>query len=225
MNIEDAAAPEAALDHHVSAVAAEIHAAGGLETLTDDLAHFREVEAAIEPMAALLFEAAFQSMAVDVDMVMDALGLRDADGAARVRRIVERAVEDGEAAREVALGGALICDAANAATCRAEWSKWEAMADDDLGKNAAGLDIYHAARHIQRRLLRHDQATHPMGGALATLTGFRSAGLPLGRSAWRYARDGALAGAEDFKSECEAEAEHLKFVGDAVSGALAEAFQ
>jgi len=190
-----------------------IHADEGVAILTDALAHFSEVGRALEPVLAAIFAQAGSGGGVDLDEVSADLGLLGAaapdqfNPAERVRPYLERAVEDGEAFREVVTGALLLSDVVTrAAASRAEWSKWEAVVEADLEAAALNLDVFDAARHIARKWLRRDPMVVPAEPALHAVLGFRAAGLPANRSVWRYALDGARAGFEDHQLHVEVEA-------------------
>lgn len=181
-----------------------IHADDGLATLTDELAHFTEIEAVLEPLAAALFNLAAAGEDVSLDEVNGELGLVDStrpdgfDPASRVRPYLERALEDGEALHDIGMHALLLLHhAARAAAARAEWTKWEAAVPDDLEPGAVNMDVDGAARHLARQLLKQYPYLTPEEAALAAILGFRMAGLKTDRSIYRYALDGARAGFAD----------------------------
>lgn len=183
---------------------AAIHGSDGLAILTDELAHFSEVEAVLEPLAAALFDLTAVGEDVDLDEVNGELGLlgsADPDAfnpAGRVRPYLERAVEDGEALHNIGTHALLLLhNAARAAAMRAAWAKWEALVPEDLEPGAVNMDVDGTARHLARQLLKQFPHLAPEEAALAAVLGFRMAGLKADRSVFRYALDGARAGFAD----------------------------
>ncbi len=198
-----------------------VHAAGGLAVLTDPLAHFTEVERALEPLLAALFEAAGNGEALDLEDVNGDLGLLGVralgafNPAERAKPYLERAVDDGAAFREVVTKSLLISNTATfAAASRAEWCKWEALVPEDVTASALNMDAFVVARHIARQWLSRDPLVVPAEPALHAVLGFRRAGLPLNRSVWRYALNGSRAGFADH-------AEHLEFQAERRARSLA----
>ena len=221
----NSAASQAALNTLSEAICA-VHMGGGLAILTDELAHFSEVKRALEPVLAGLFALAASGEPVDLDDVSGDLGLLAAERgefnpAERARPYLERAVEDGEACREVTTKALLLSDiAVRAATGRAEWCKWEAQVDEDVSPGAVNMDVDSTARHLARQFLRRDPFTVPAEPALYAVQGFRAAGLPLNRSVWRYALDGARAGFVDRQEEVEAEERRKAYFAERVAAAF-----
>jgi hypothetical protein len=207
-----------ACEGHLNGLAAAIealHASGGLEVLVDYLAHFSEVEAALEPVLAALFVAAASGEEIDLDDVNADLGLLGSrlgtvttfNPADRARCYLERAVEDGEAFREIRGSALLISEVAKrGAAARAEWSKWQAIVPDDLSAPAINGDIYSAAFNIARHWRTHEPYLVAAEPALMTVLGFREAGLPTDRSSWSEALDGARAGFADSAANAKLEA-------------------
>lgn len=203
-----------------------MHAAGAMAVLTDPLAHFSEVERALEPLLAALFTLASAGEPVDFEEVEGELGLLDGepDGfcpIARADPYLERAVEDGEAFREVTTTALLLSDVLlRAAAARGEWCKWESITEEDVEAPALNMDVFGAARHLSRKWFKSDPTIVAAEPALHTVLGFRAAGLPLDRSVWRYALDGARAGAEDYRLELEAEARRKAYFAERVAAAF-----
>jgi hypothetical protein len=220
------AASQAALNTLADAIDV-VHTDGGVAVLTDELAHFSEVQSALEPVLSALFALTAAGEAVDLDEVSGDLGLLAAERgefnpAERARPYLERAVEDGEAFREITTKALLLSDiAVRAAKGRAEWCKWEAQVDDDVSPGAVNMDVDSTARHHARQFLRRDPLTVPAEPALYAVQGFRAAGLPLNRSVWRYALDGARAGFVDHQEETEAEERRKAYFANRVAAAFA----
>lgn len=218
--------PREGQDNVLSAAIHAIHASGGMEVLTDQLAHFSDVEAALEPLLSALFQVAADGALPDLEEVNAELGLLESvtgfNPGTRAWRYLERAVEDGQAYREVTTKAVLVSEAArHAAASRAEWCKWEAQVDDDLSPGAVNMDVDGTARHIARQWLKSDPRVVPAEAALHAVLGFRAAELPMSRSIWRYALDGARAGFEDHQARLEADARQRSYNAERLAAAFA----
>lgn len=166
------------------------------------------IEAAIEPVAAVVFDLAAAGQWVEVCDVLTRLGLT---GQARgwAAKTLEREIESGDSKRQVFApsGGLLVLDqgVAMAAAFRAAWNPFERIHEDDAKPEAESMTVYAVAKNLARR----GEAVfgYPITAAeaaLATMQGYRLAGIRVSRDAWTSALDGARAG----DREAEAEARH-----------------
>lgn len=232
MNSNQRGADEGAshtLDDTLRAAIAGIHENNGLDVLIDPLARFEDVETGIEPLTDAVFMLERAGTEVDLEEVMSELGLvgyaGDEDAvevSARIEGVLERAQDDGRAHAEMTRGLLLLFDGpAEAAQGVAEWRKWSAVTDDDLTAEGLELDVYNVARHIMRRMLAVDPIVVPAEAAWPAISGFRLAGLPIGRGTYRWAMNGAKAGAEEHRSDLEAAREAEEWRASRIAEAFA----
>lgn len=170
-------------------------------TLADFDASFAAIEAAVDPIAAVVFTEHAAGREVDQDAIMRALVDRDglaieSKSAHRIRNTLDRNAEAGDACHAIEekllwrSSGAVL-----AATGALGWEVWRAEHPDDLLPDWQDIPVRRVAKHIARRCRDVlSESLSPYEAAWAAIEGARRARLPIARTAWSDALEGAFSG-------------------------------
>jgi hypothetical protein len=163
-------------------------------------------EAALEPLAATLFEIAALGEPIDIDAIMETLianhDLNEARSD-RARGVLERNIEAGDSKLSV-LSGIMTKSprAVVAAAGALQWELWRAEHEHDIVPRANGVAVRIVAKHIARRCRDVlGESLSPEEAAWAAIEGAGLAKLPIDRSAWTDALEGGFSGDRERRSE------------------------
>ena len=192
--------------------------------LSNPNARWRDIDLALEPVAAAVFNLAAEGRAPEVGPILTRLGMT---GQAREQaaRTFEREIEAGETKRRVFTGGGLLIlsDAAvRAVAGRAKWIPFERYHEDDARPEGNSMTVWEMSKHLARR--SRAVFGHPMTAAevaWATLMGYSVAGILVTRDAWTSAFEGAQSGIK----ESRAETLHREIDEDRASDRVANLFE
>jgi hypothetical protein len=178
------------------------------------LTGFAAIEAAVEPLAAAVFDQAAQGRHVDLEHLMEALIERhdlDADPAYYIRTTLDRNIAAG--GDRFTIGAHMHNESDRAIAAAAgvlAWEVWRAEHADDMRPDANSMPVRNVAKHLARRCRDViGESLAPEESAWAAVVGAQRARLPIDRIAWSYALEGAEAGERERLEEIARHIEDL----------------